>query len=225
MLAMESLPAMARLSLLNECAPTGAPRRDEKGRLYDDGNCQKCNKAGTRVYHPTYQYCRDCMKARERARKKADADAAAEAARQATKAEEARQAKARETALANKKAAKEKLAQDDADARERSRQLEEEAKEKRRRDRRAEKQIAEQMGDLAKKTDLEPDEWAQFFGDGPAQQQTINDAENPPILDLEVKDQKMSERARDTIKRFTNGRNEDGMQVDSEGCCAQKGKR
>ena len=224
MLAMESLPAMARLSLLHECAPTGAPRKDKDGNLYDDGNCKQCGKEGTRVYPPTYQFCLDCKKARDRAQKKADAEKAAAAAKAAAEAEKARLAKEAEEALKAKKAAKEKQAEEDADARKRNKQLEDEAREKRRKERRAEKQIAEQMGDLAKKTDLEPDEWASFFGVGPAQQ-AKKDAENPPILDVEVQSGDMTELDRDTIKRFTNGRNEERMQVDSEGCCAQKGKR
>lgn len=222
MLAMESLPAIARLSLRNECAPTGAV--DEEGRSYSDGNCQRCKKEATRVYAPKFKYCLKCNEALRKERKKAAEAEAAEAEKAAAEAEKARLAKEAEEALKAKKAAREKRAQEDAEARRRNKQLEDEAREKRRKERQAEKQIAEQMGDLAKKTDLEPDEWASFFGVGPAQQ-AKNDAENPPILDEQVREGEMTERARDTIKRFTNGRTEDGMQVDSEGCCAQQGER
>lgn len=218
MLAMESLPAMARLSL-HECASTGV--RDDGHKWH---TCQDCKKFAKIVSVPG-KYCQPCTDKRNTAREaeRRNAKKAAEAA--AKQAEKAREEENRQQRLKDEKAAREKRTQDDADARRRNKQLEDEAKEKRRKERQAEKQIAEQMGDLAKKTDLEPDEWASFFGAGPAQQQAKNDAENPPILDEEVQSGDMTERARDTIKRFTGGRNEDGMQVDSEGCCAQQGKR
>ena len=103
MLAMESLPAMARLSL-HECAPTGA--RDEQGRVYSDGNCQKCMKEATRVYAPKFKYCLKCNEALQREKKRAEAAAAAEAAKAADEAEKARLAKEAEEALKTKKAAK-----------------------------------------------------------------------------------------------------------------------
>ena len=217
---MESLPAMARLSLLHECTPVGVGDGDK----YDF--CQKCK-------HPSklkltkeslFRYCRDCTEKREAEKRaaakaaekrKADKAAADEKERLAAEAQAAREAKQAEAEKKKqeREAAKKALEEQRAAIRA--------LKEARKKQQEAEAMIKDQMGAFANKLNLEQGEWAAFFGEGDAQKST-DDAEKPKRLDVLLEADEITEDDKDLIQHYTKGRPEDAMDTDRETCCTHR---
>ena len=216
---MECLPAVGNLSLLHECAPTGV----KDGHMY--GKCQRCWAPGRDLRlmkGAQKKFCQECLDKREAEKKRANEEKEKEKRRKAKEAEAEAEKKSREAERQRKlQLAAEEKERKEAD-RERKRVWKENqkrAKEKRDKEKEAEGKIRGQMGDFADRVDLEPEEWAAFFGTGPAQLDK-DDAEKPKNLDVMLDEEEgFTEKDSDLIKHYTADRDGEAAQADRKKCC------
>lgn len=238
---MECLPAVGNLSLLHECAPTGTKCRThgcqnnarekdptQKGGLASLGlYCTKCEEDRSKPFCVNHKskiakdggcqnrvnqvgdMCKKCKAQKDKEEKeRKDAEAAALLAIKAQKAKEEKERKEAENE--RKRVWKENQKR---------------AKEKRDKEKEAEGKIRGQMGkDFADRVDLEPEEWAAFFGVGAAQMGK-DDAEKPKNLDVLLEEEEIDAKESDLIKHYTADRLQDAMQEDRKKCCTHDRER
>ena len=221
---MENLPAVGNLSLLHECAPTGV----KDGHMY--GKCQRCWEPGKQLRlmkGVQKKYCQECLDKRDAENRRAKNEREKEKKRKAeAEAERLRKAEAEAERRRKLQEAAEEKERKAAD-KERKRVWREnaaKAKAKRDKEKEAEGKIRGQMGNFADRVDLEPEEWAAFFGAGPAQMGK-DDAEKPKNLDVLLEEEDgFTEKDSDLIKHYTADRDEAAVQADRKKCCTHDGK-